>query len=76
MRYSRSTSQEFVMNCNQFNGAFSCMRCLDPGSTFKTQKGGSVHTFPFDISKPVFQARTGKTCLSDAAQATREGKKL
>ena len=67
-------AKSLVMNCNQFNGAFSCMRCMDPGETFKTAKGGNVHIFPFDASKPVSQSRTGEGCLNDSIQATREKK--
>jgi len=49
-------AKSLVLNCNQFNGEFSCMRCLHPGQTFKTQKGGSVRIFPYDASKPQFEA--------------------
>ena len=31
-------AKSLVMNCYQFNGAFSCMRCMDPGETFKQQR--------------------------------------
>ena len=67
-------AKSLVMNCTQFNGAFSCMKCMHPGSTYKTQKGGSVHTFPFDVSKPVYNLRTSKDCLSAAVESTRSKK--
>ena len=63
-------AKSLVMNCNQFNGAFSCLKCLDPGKTFKTDKGGYVHIFPFDVSKPVFELRKQEECLKDAYQST------
>ena len=37
-----------LLNMNQYNGAFSCILCLQPGETFKTAKGGSVHIFPYE----------------------------
>ena len=67
-------AKSLVMNCNQFNGAFSCMKCLDPGKTFKTDKGGCVHVFPFDASKPVFELRQQEECLKDAYQSIQQKK--
>lgn len=63
-----------ILNCNQFNGQFSCMSCLHPGETYRTQKGGSVHTFPYDASMPKHEERTTENCLRDAVLATENRK--
>ena len=51
------------------------MRCLHPGQTFKTQKGGSVRIFPYDASKPQFEARAFEQNVQNAISAT-ENKKV
>uniref|UniRef100_A0A8W8NV81 Uncharacterized protein n=1 Tax=Magallana gigas TaxID=29159 RepID=A0A8W8NV81_MAGGI len=45
-----------------------------PGETYRTQKGGSVHTFPYDASMPKHEVRTTENCLRDAALATENRK--
>ncbi|XP_053391217.1 uncharacterized protein LOC128554033 [Mercenaria mercenaria] len=63
-------AKSLVLNCNQFNGKYSCMRCMHPGETYKTDKGGSVRIFPHDVSKPAFRERQDEQCLEDAIKAT------
>ncbi|CAC5415126.1 unnamed protein product [Mytilus coruscus] len=63
-------AKSLVLNCNQFNGQYSCMRCVHPGETYKTAAGGSVHVFPYDASKSMYEERTSSNCLEDAAIAT------
>lgn len=63
-------AKSIVLNCNQLNGQFSCMSCLHPGETYRTQKGGSVHAFPYDASMPKHEERTTENCLRDAVLAT------
>ncbi|VDI64263.1 Hypothetical predicted protein [Mytilus galloprovincialis] len=67
-------AKSIVLNCNQFNGKYSCMRCMHPGETFKTNKGGCVHTFPYDASKPQFDKRTFQSCIEHAFTAIRDQK--
>ena len=50
------------------------MKCLDPGKTFKTDKGGCVHVFPFDVSNPVFQLRTKEGCVTDVLETLQQKK--
>lgn len=64
-------AKSIVLNCNQFNGKYSCMRCMHPGETFKTNKGGCVNTFPYDASKPQFDKRTFESCIEHAFTAIR-----
>jgi hypothetical protein len=66
-------AKRLVLNCNQFNGEFSCTRCLHPGQTFKTRKGRSVRIFPYDALKPQFEARTFE---QNAISATENKKTL
>lgn len=67
-------AKSIVLNCNQLNGQFSCMSCLHPGETYRTQKGGSVHTFPYDAFMPKHEERTTENCLRDAVLATENRK--
>ncbi|KAK3107860.1 hypothetical protein FSP39_023692 [Pinctada imbricata] len=62
-------AKSLVMNCNQFNGQYSCLRCLHPGETFKTSKGGTVRVFPFDSSKPEPKKRTMQECIDNSIEA-------
>ncbi|CAC5395456.1 unnamed protein product [Mytilus coruscus] len=50
------------------------MRCVHPGETYKTAAGGSVHVFPYDASKSMYEERTSSNCLEDAAIATESRK--
>jgi hypothetical protein len=69
-------AKSLVLNCNQFNGQFSCLKCLHPGETYKTQKGGSVHTFSYNASLPMHEQRTSENCLRDAILATESRKTI
>jgi hypothetical protein len=37
-----------VCNSVQFNGRYGCSKCKQPGESVRTEKGGTVLTFPFD----------------------------
>ena len=39
-----------ILNMNQFNGDFSCIKCLERGTNFCTEKGGNIHVFPYDTT--------------------------
>lgn len=62
-------AKSLVMNCNQLNGQYSCLRCLHSGETFRTVKGGTVLTFPYDRSKPQPRKRTSQEYMSNAVEA-------
>lgn len=62
-------AKSLVMNCNQFNEQYSCLRCLHSGETFRTVKGGTVLTFPYDRSKPQPRKITSQECMSNAVEA-------
>ena len=38
-----------ILNIKQFNGIFGCMKCLHPGSTIKTSKGGYVRYYDLSL---------------------------
>ncbi len=65
-----------MLNMVQFNGKFGCLHCKQQGSTWRTEKGGNVHIFPFQHLDPAGPARTHRDCARDAIQATREGKRV
>lgn len=62
-------AKSLIMNCNQFNGQYSCLRCLHSGTTTRTVKGGTIRTFPYDSSEPEPLKRTSQGCINDAVEA-------
>ncbi|CAG2188152.1 unnamed protein product [Mytilus edulis] len=66
-------AKSLLMNMNQFNGEYSCGKCVQKGQTFKTNKSGCVHIFPF-IKDEVVELRTKIKCIENAITA-REAKK-
>ena len=58
-----------VMNMNQFNGAFSCFTCLQPGENERTSSGGNIHVFPFNKDDPLGPPREDDKCANDAIEA-------
>lgn len=66
-------ARALVCNSTQFNGQFGCWKCLQPGGTVSTEKGGRVHAFQFsDYDKE--NVRTSQEVLRDAVNATLSGK--
>ena len=61
-------AKSLLMNMNQFNGEYSCGKCLQKGQTFRTNKGGSVHIFPYKINDNI-EARTKTACIANAIKA-------
>ena len=72
---------------NQFNGDFSCIKCLEKGTHFRTEKGGNIHVFPYDtttestILRPGYEGpmlygptRVKSGCVEDAQKAIVTGK--
>jgi len=58
--------------CNgmQYNGSYSCWKCLQPGKTAKVgKKGGHTHVFPFIENQPKQPFRTKDSVLQDSQAA-------
>ncbi|XP_072019667.1 uncharacterized protein [Amphiura filiformis] len=58
-----------VMNMNQFNGKYSCLKCLQSGRNERTAAGGNIHIFPFIKDDPTGPQRTESQCVHDALAA-------
>ena len=41
-----------ALNVMQYNGLYGCTFCEQPGSTLRTEKGGNVHVFLYDVETP------------------------
>lgn len=65
-------ARAIVQNFNQFNGAYGCGFCEQPGSSFRTDNGGTVHVFPYDHKSPKGPPRTEKSCIEHAKEAIRD----
>ena len=66
-------ARSLLCNSNQYNGAYSCWKCLQKGGTAKVGKGHS-HIFPFMPDSPKEPPRTSKSLLKDAMQAVQDKK--
>lgn len=62
-------AKSLVINFNQFNGQYSCLRCLHSRETCRTVKRGTVRTFPYDRFKPQLRKRTSQECMRNAVEA-------
>jgi len=58
-----------VLNTIQYNGEYGCNFCKQPGSTIRTEKGGSVHAFFYDVDCPNGPVRTHKSQMMHAREA-------
>ena len=58
-----------IMNTIQFNGKYSCFKCLQKGKTYKSAKGGNIHVFPYDESDPIGPKRTKEICIRSGHEA-------
>lgn len=59
-----------LCNSIQYNGSYSCWKCLQPGETASVGKG-HAHVYPFKIECPKGPPRTNDQTLQDAQTATR-----
>ena len=53
----------------QFNGAYSCVKCLQRGENFCTQNGGNIHIFPYQELDPKRPERTKEDVDAHAAHS-------
>ena len=57
-----------LCNSVQFNGSFSCWKCLQKGETAKVGKG-HCHVFPYKDDSPKTPVRTKESVLNDSQKA-------
>ena len=62
-------ARAIALNMVQFNGFNSCHKCLNPGVTFRTQRGGSSHVY----EQKAFPERTDASVQQGGRQAANEG---
>ncbi len=67
-------ARALVQNFNQYNGAYGCGFCEQPGRSFQTQKGGTVRVFPYNLNSPNGPLRTNDSTTEHARQAISEHK--
>ena len=58
-----------VININQHTGGYCCPKCVQAGENFRTNKGGNIRTFPYNIDDPNGPERTADGIKSDAQEA-------
>ena len=47
-----------ALNVIQYNGEYGCNFCEQPGNSFRTERGGTSHIFPYQQSEPKGPIRT------------------
>ena len=55
----------------QFNGKFGCNFFLQSGITFRTERGGNVHIFPYNTASPAGPPRTHEGYVTNAKEAVK-----
>lgn len=68
-------ARSLLCNSNQFNGAYSCWKCLQEGKTAKVGKG-HTRVFPFVPESPQGPPRTSKSMIEDSKRAVQEKKTI
>ena len=63
-------AKALVMNFVQFNGYYGCNYCEQPGIVIDSEKGGHIHTFPYQQNNPKGPAR--KDYIQQAALAVQK----
>ena len=58
----------------QFNGKYGCIKCLQQGESHKTEKGGKVWIYPFNIEDPKGLIRKEESFRQHALEAYNEKK--
>ena len=61
-----------ALNCIHFNGQFGCSFCEQPGMSIRTDKGGNVWTFPYQVDSPQGRLRTHRAQTEYAKQAIQQ----
>lgn len=61
-----------ALNTIQYNGHYGCNFCKQPGSTVRTEKGGHVHAFLYDVASPKGPMRTHHSQMEYAKQAVQQ----
>lgn len=65
-------ARALVQNCMQFNGAYGCSFCEQPGTNLRTAAGGNVHIYPYDCQSPKGPARTQEKAVQYAMEAVQQ----
>ncbi len=62
-------AKALVQNCIQYNGAYGCGYCEQPGESTRTDSGGTIRTFPYEASNEKSTPRTSLSTLNYAREA-------
>ena len=56
-------AKALILNMIQFNGAYECGFCEQSGKSLRTENGGNVRVFPYQIESPKGEPRTAGACF-------------
>ena len=62
-------ARAILTNHVQYNGSFSCPKCLQKGITHQVGARGHTHVFPFNTENPKGPERTSESVKEDAVKA-------
>ncbi|CAF0989646.1 unnamed protein product, partial [Brachionus calyciflorus] len=46
-------ARAMILNTKNSTAFYGCLKCLQPGKTLRTSKGGNVHVYPFNKQTPI-----------------------
>ena len=61
-----------ALNVIQYNGEYGCNFCEQLGKSLRTERGGTVHVFPYQLSLPKGPIRTHSTQKDHARKAVED----
>ena len=61
-----------VQNFVQYNGEYGCGYCEQPGRSLRTENGGTVRVFPYQVDAPKGERRTTTVCADQYAKDAME----
>lgn len=61
-----------VQNFVQYNGEYGCGYCEQPGRSLRTENGGNVRVFPYQVDNPKGERRTTTVCADQHAKDAME----
>ena len=62
-------AKALVQNFVQYNGAYGCGHCEQPGESLRTENNGTVRIFPYMVDASKREPRTAEACFQNAKEA-------
>ena len=67
-------ARSLILNTNQHNGEYACIKCLQPGKNHRTDQGGNIRVFPYNTDHVTGPPRISDGSISDSQNAVNNKK--